>query len=59
MKKLYRLNVNGDVFRNITHEYATKLINERVKTQYDFFYLYKEKQKMIKDSNVKGEIKND
>lgn len=43
MEKLYRLNVNGDVFRNITYEYATKLINERVKTQYDWFYLYEEK----------------
>lgn len=43
MEKLYRLNVNGAVFRNITYEYATKLINERVNTQYDWFYLYEEK----------------
>ena len=43
MKKLYLLNVNGDVFRNITYEYATKLINEKVKTQNEWFYLYEEK----------------
>lgn len=42
MKK-YMLNINGDIYRYITYEEATKLINSKVKTEYDFFYLYEEK----------------
>ena len=42
MKK-YRLNVNGDIYRYISYDEATKLINSKVKTEYDCFYLYEEK----------------
>ena len=41
MKK-YRLNVNGEIYRYISYEEATKLINYKVKTEYDWFYLYEE-----------------
>lgn len=42
-KKKYMLNVNGEIYRNISYEEATKLINSKVKTEYDWFYLYEEK----------------
>ena len=42
-KKKYMLNVNGEIYRNISYEEATKLINYKVKTEYDWFYLYEEK----------------
>lgn len=42
MKKLYRLNVNGEVYRHITYEKATDLIKSKVLSKYDWFYLYEE-----------------
>ena len=42
-KKKYMLNLNGEIYRNISYEEATKLINSEVKTEYDWFYLYEEK----------------
>ena len=47
MKK-YRLNVNGEIYRYISYEEATKLINDKVKTEYDWFYLYEEKEEKTK-----------
>lgn len=44
MKKFYYLNVNGEVFRNITYEEATKIINKKVINEYNWFYLYEEKK---------------
>lgn len=43
MKK-YRLNVNGEIYRYITYDEATQLINCKVKNNYDWFYLYEENQ---------------
>ena len=43
MKK-YRLNVNGIVYRNLTYEQATRIIEKEVKTEYDWFYLYEERK---------------
>lgn len=40
MKKIYRLNVNGDILLNLSYDEATKIIKQRVKTEYDWFYLY-------------------
>lgn len=43
MKK-YRLNINGIVYRNLTYEQATRIIEKEVKTEYDWFYLYEERK---------------
>ena len=42
-KKKYMLNVNGEIYRNISYKEAIKLIYSKVKTEYDWCYLYEEK----------------
>ena len=49
MKKC-RLNVNGEIYRYISYEEATKLINDKVKNDYDWFYLYEENEKEMKQN---------
>lgn len=49
----YMLNLNGDIYRYITYEEATKLIEKEKNNPYHWFRLYEEKEKTTKKLNIK------